>query len=411
MTSSLENHLWQSKAFVLIWQVVLGLFCLSFLISKSGFQLFGDLLIFLSMIGLCWKNFFSQEKLAFGIFLLYPTAIVCGLFSLGHLRSAVHVAFAWPWLLMVLPTLLVMARPKDIRIVKYCLAVGLAIACAKSFYLFEGDFGGIFKGDVRVPSFWDISRWGLFCALALLFLIAALTGFKKVFSSKIGWALLFLTLMDLGSLILANNRGPWLAFGVSILFFLVFYPKIWKWMIPIVLLTAVALISAKGLSSRLSSIGAVEERQGDLVSKDRSNQGRLSMWKVANDFYKEQPFFGAGFENSVQPLTDFLNRQTEEYRQKYTLVEFSYSDQHSSILTMLVQMGVIFSLLFWGLVFYSGVKILQRWWKTKSLFDATLLSAIAFHLILCFFYTSFLSFEVVSFIPLLVMRGSNDVTT
>jgi O-antigen ligase len=383
---------------------------LSSIISKSGFEFFAALLVLLYIAGLDWKKFLAREKLAFGIFLLYPIAIVCGFFSLGHGQSALHVATAWPWPLIFLPTMLVMNRPKDIQIVKYCLAVSLAVACAKCFYIFGADFGGVFKGDVRVHSFWDISRWGLFSALALIFLLAKIAGEKKILSSKINWALIFLAFADLACVFLANNRGPWLAFGISMLLFLVLYPKIWKCLVPIALLGVAALFFSNGLSSRISSIGAVETKQGDLVSKNPSNQGRLSMWKVAGDFYKEQPLFGTGFENSVLPLTEFLNRQTEEYRQKYTLVEFSYSDQHSSILTLLVQMGVIFSLVFWGLVFFSGLTLLRRWRQTKALFDATLLAAVTFHLVLCFFYTSFLSFEIVSFIPLLVMKGSNDGT-
>jgi len=405
----MTNSIWKSKIFVISWQIVLGIFCLLSLTSKSGVHLFGILLILLSAIGLNWKNFFHQEKLAAGLFLLYPLAIVCGLFSTGHGESAFHVAMAWPWTLMVLPTVLVMGRTKDIQIVKYCLAISLAIACLQCFYNFGVDFDGVFNFKTRVPSFWDISRWGLFSGLSLIFLIAILTSldFKKIFLSAKGIALLVLTVFDFICLFLSNNRGPWLGLGVALMVFFILCRKSWKILLPVIVGATLIFSFSSVLHSRFNSISDVEVGHSGITSKDQSNLGRLNMWMVASDFFKEQPLFGTGFENTEISLRNFLSRQTDEYRQKYVTDQYSYRDQHSSPITMLVQMGIIFSFAFWILVVWGFWKIILRWYKTRSIFDAALIAGILFHLVLCIVYTSFLSYEVVSFIPLLVMRGNS----
>jgi O-antigen ligase len=398
------NTLGKSKKFEMIWLGVLALFGLSLLTSKSGLSIFGSLLLLLAIASLDWKKFFAEEKIAVAILLLYPLAILCGLFSFGGGASALHAGVAWPWPLFVLPAVMIKGRKKDIRIFLMSLAIGLVVACVYCWFLFLRDFHGAF-GEARVPSFWDISRWGLFTGLALVFLMASLM--KKDLSSKWRAGLLFLLVLDFSCVILSNNRGPWLAFGVSSIFFLLLYPKIWKIIVPVFVAFGLVFVSSKSLSARLHSITAVQaEAGGQFTSRDKSNEGRLNMWKVASDFFKEQPWFGTGFENSEAPLKKFLERQTPGYRAKYTTVEYSYRDQHSSPMTILVQFGLLFFVAFWLVVASACFLLFQVWRRKKSLFPAVILSGLVFHLVLCLFYTSFLSYEIVSFIPLLVLgRG------
>lgn len=399
---NLTNSLFESKKFILLWQITLALFCLSALTSKSGFQIFLGFLVLLAAFGLNWHQFVKQEKLAFAILLLYPLAIVCGFFSLGHTTSALHTALAWPWPLVVLPTVLIKNRRDDIRILLIGLSASLAVACFYCWVLFAKDFHWAF-GEARVPSFWDISRWGVFSGLALVLLAGALMVKGTPLRRRTG--LFLLGILDFSCLLLSNNRGPWLAFAISAIVFFILYPKLWKLIIPMAAVFMAVVLSSRSLSIRVNSIAAVQTTQdGHMTSTDKSNEGRLHMWKVALDFFKEQPWFGTGFENSEEPLKNFLARQEPEYRKKYTSVEYSYRDQHSSPLTTLVQNGLLFFVTFWSIVIAGALCWLKEWWREKSLFSATILAALVFHLVLCFFYTSFLSYEIVSFIPLLVLR-------
>lgn len=386
------------------WKIVLFLFCVSVYTSKSGLSIFGVLLILLSAFYVDWKDF-GKQKFLVGAVALYPLAIFCNLFSLGGVASSLKVVYSWPWPLLVIPAYLVSRRPKDWKLGFIALALGFVIACGKSLYTFITVHGGVFSSAVRVDSFWDIGRWGVFLAVTTLALFGVY-GSQKLQKTYEKVVVLALFVLGFVCLILSNTRAPWLAFGVGFTLYCILTPRFLKYYLAFLALCVVLVFSNEGLRTRITSIGSVKtDESGRVTSADASNAGRLHMWKVALDFYKEQPWFGTGFESVEPPLRAFLDKQPQEYVEKYTKVEFSYRDQHSSYLGVLVQMGIVYSLLFWGYFVYLTGGLIDRSLR-KSYASALLLSLIACHLVMFVFYSSFGSYEMIVLFPLLAMKQS-----
>ncbi len=402
--SPMEKIEFKSPIFEKIWQVLLGLFCVSAFVSKSGISIFGILLILISVFILPWKEIAKNRKEVLIFIGLYPLAIVCNLFSLGGVQSAVKVAVSWPWVLLALPGLVVFLRPRDQKVALLAAGLGLIVACGLSFYYFIFNYKGVFAHDVRVPSFWDISRWGLFLASSLIGLVALSKLFFEKNQKKYFWIIQGLVVIAGISLILSNTRAPWLAAGFGILVFFALYPKMFKvfrgYFVAVIL--CFALVPA--LRARVESMFAVQKAaDGKITSSDASNAGRLHMWAVALDFYKEQPWFGTGLENTETPLKDFLDRKGEEYKAKYVTSEYSYRDQHSSYFSTLVQMGILFSILFWGVMAYLFAGFVCRWLSARSLWAGTMIALILCHMVLFVFYSSNNSYDMVALFPFIAL--------
>ncbi|WP_415062033.1 O-antigen ligase family protein [Bdellovibrio sp.] len=389
------------------WKIVLFLFCVSVYTSKSGLSIFGVLLILLSAFYVDWKDF-GKQKFLVGAVTLYPLAILCNLFSLGGVASSLKVVYSWPWPLLVIPAYLVSRRPKDWRLGFVALALGFIIACGKSLYTFITVHGGVFSSAVRVDSFWDIGRWGVFLAVTTLALFGVY-GSQKLQKTYEKVVVLALFALGFVCLILSNTRAPWLAFGVGFTLYCFSDRRLLKYYFGLFALVLLLVFSNSGLRDRTSSIGSIKTDQtGQITSGDPSNAGRLHMWKVAMDFYREQPWFGTGFESVEAPLRAFLDVKGSEYKEKYTKVEFSFRDQHSSYFGILVQMGVLFFLFFWfflaGIFFKSLRDAIRLRDKTSSL----LCCILATHFVIFVFYSSFGSYEMISLFPFLALRKLNQ---
>lgn len=404
----MEKIEFKSLIFEKIWQVLLGLFCVSAFVSKSGISIFGILLILISVFILPWKEIAKNRKEVLIFIGLYPLAIVCNLFSLGGVQSAVKVAVSWPWVLLALPGLVVFLRPRDQKVALIAAGVGLLVACGLSLYYFFHDFGGVFTSNVRVPSFWDISRWGLFLASSLLGLMALSKYFSDKKQKLYFWLTQSIVVLSVICLLLSNTRAPWLAAVVGAFVFFCLNPRMFKIFSGYFLVLALCFAAVPDLRYRVSSMFEVQKSaDGKITSADASNAGRLHMWAVALDFYKEQPWFGTGFENTESYLREYLDRRGEDYKAKYVTTEYSYRDQHSSYLSTLVQMGAVFSVLFWGVMIYLFVGFSKNWLQTRSLWASALMTLMICHAVLFVFYSSNNSYDMVVLFPFIGLFPKN----
>lgn len=369
--------------------------------SKSGVSIFGLILVLGSLYLVNWKDFYKEKHLIVAM-ALYPLAIFCNLFSLGGVQSSLKIIYSWPWPLMVLPAYVVSRRRTDWRIGLWGLVVGLLISSGMAAFRFVSEYGGNFASNVRVTAFWDIGRWGVFLSVTSVVLLA-LTCSPQIADKRKKMAFAFLFVLSCVLLALANTRAPWIAFGVAFTLFCLLPPRRWGYLFGFISVVVLVALLNSGIRSRLVSIAEVKkDGAGRITSTNESNAGRLHMWKVALDFYKEQPWFGTGFENVESPLRAFLSGQSAEYLEKYTKIEFSYRDQHSSYLAVLVQMGVFFFVVFW--LYWVWILVGSLIAAIKGIEGGKILFLVLLsHLIIFVFYSSFGSYEMVALFPFLVL--------
>ncbi len=355
------------------------------------------------------------------ILLTYPLIIFFNLTSLGSTHSAQKVLVNWPWPLLSLITLIIIKYSFLKNIFLKGLILGHLIAFGYSLYLFYNLYGFELPDNARLASFWDISRWGTFNSLIIplyfYYFIYHFNVFKKssaaIDLAKTTGYFLLLTLSTY-FLFLSKSRAPYLGLLASFIFIFIFSKKAKPYFIAPALALTFVLFFNPNLINRLSSIGEVQTNtDGQISSKDASNAGRLNMWKVGLDLFLEHPLRGVGFQNSEIWIKDFLSKKDSEYQKKYTQVEFSYKDHHSSYLSSLVQNGPFFTFYFLGatalITLLSLVRTHIIYLKDLNfnnsneiwLLKVILISIIANYAISFVFYTSYESYEMIFFFPAL----------
>ncbi len=397
MNTSKQNiplHASERSILLQTWTVLCFLFGISIFTSKSGMSILGGILILISPTLISLKELKSKPVVAL-IATLYPIALIISSFSLTGFEATKIILSGWVWPLISLPAFVIYKNPSLRKSFFIGSCTGILIGCLYSLYLFLTKYNTTFTAAVRVESFWDIGRWGTFLAVAT---VAMASQFRSVFTSKktMLYKVCFSLLLLLSTfcLILSNTRAPWMGALIG-LFFLVILKTRVRYSILIYLAVVIAIVFATpAIKERFESIFKINKNEnGKISSTDPSNAGRLHMWKVAFDLFKENPIFGVGFENTEKPLKEFLSRQTQEYRDSYTTIEYSYRDQHSSYISFLVQMGIIFSALIWILSAYLFLQNLNKYLKNN--FRGSLLPAAV---LVCFFiefvfYSSLNTFE------------------
>lgn len=394
----------KNRAFETTWLVFLVLYCISVFVSKSGLSIFGGLLILQSLFVIDWQDLKQHRKELLVFVALYPLAVFLAFFSNGGATSALKTAASWPWVLLALPAYVVLGRKKDQKVALVASCVGLVVSCGKALVIFFTQFQGHFDSSVRVASFWDISRWGVFLAASIVGLLALIVYFSDRKNSKLAYILQALLGLAAVCLVFSNTRGPWVSAAIGGLVMTVLFPRLLKMVAALGVIVVLALVSNQGIRDRAFSIVNVQKTEdGRITSTDRSNEGRLNMWEVGQEFFWEQPWFGTGFENGEQYLRDYIERRGPEYHDKYVTTEFSFRDQHSSYLTMLVQMGGIFSAVFWAVCLRFGFLFLKSYFQTRSLWAGAVLALMASFVFIFVFYSSVLSYEMVALFPFVAL--------
>lgn len=339
-------------SFFYLYTALWGLVGLSFFSSKSGLHLFGVLLIAVSIYGL-----FRYEKVRsipwlFWVGLsLYPLGILTSVLSFSGSEAVRLFVQGFPWLLLIIPGYQLVNffgtnRKIVERAIFWGLIGGFLYGVIHSIVINKWDsltFSELFSYRRGGP--WDVARWGLFMAVGVL-----LTWFYY-FQNRVRWVLGLMP-VAIVFMLLSQTRTALVSLALAMLFFAFKSKQTLKasFVVGAILLVMILSIPATRQLS-FSILGIYQESSNSkVVALSDSNQGRLNMWKVAMDALPGVLWFGTGFESSAGYLKSFLSEQDLQYREKYTSIEYSYHDQHSSYLNLLFQMGIIFSLVFWGFV-------------------------------------------------------------
>jgi O-antigen ligase len=391
-----------------IWLVLWVIFGLSLFVSKSGISIFGSILVIWSMFKVNWKNTVQDNPWVAVIVGFFPLALVVSLFSLGGLKAASNVVIGWSWPLYILPFSLLFVDKKLLKVFCWTLAVGMLLGCVKALEVFATKWGWHFDSQTRVDSFWDIGRWAYFlsCCCVILFGLYGANGFNKKASKFEKFAVPALFLVALLFLILVNARGPWLAAIGGIGLLGISGKRYFKFLCGFFLLVVVSLFAVPGTMDRLQSSFSAKKENGVITSSDASNAARLHMWKVNSEFFQEQKFFGTGFGEAETPLRAFLAKQSPEYLAKYVDREFSFHDQHDSYLWVLVQLGLVFFVIFWGSIFWIVCKSIPVFFKTNDVLVKIAFAMIANQLFTFIFYSAVSSYEMIWFFPMLMVLAA-----
>ncbi|MBC7458550.1 MAG: O-antigen ligase family protein [Bdellovibrionaceae bacterium] len=394
----------------LAWLTSVFLFGLALFVSKSLLTLMGPVLIIWSFADPRQRKVWKTNKKILLLLSLFPLALITNFFSIGGLTSVVKVFLSWHWPLLVAPALSVYKDAKACKFFFTGLALGLLIAVLHSFLILAFNFAylseiSFMSENFRIASFWDVSRWGFFTGLSILTLFLVL---HEKISSRVHTRLFILFSLTLISFIVSNTRGPLIALLIVFALLSLTGFKILRNAVIFSIILFSFLLFNSPTFDRVKSIFSVEMRDQKITSNNKSNASRLYMWKVAKDFFSEQPLLGTGYESSEKPLKAFLQKQDSSYVAEISTTEFSYNDQHSSYINSLVQMGFIFFMLCWGLIFYIFFKELLRYLKTRNHFNRFCLALLIYCFIVFVFYSSFNSYEsLVVFITLAILGEDN----
>jgi O-antigen ligase len=361
--------------------VLFGLFGLSVLTSKSAFTIFYSLVVIYGLFKFKWNIILQLPLLEKWMIALFPIGVLVSFFSIGGAPTAIEVLTRWTWPLIYFPIVYLHNNKEPREMFFRGLGLGLFIACVYSYLRFAFEYN--FEG--RIPSFWDLLRWAYFCATAVILLFSMLIR-TDLLDKKNLRMIAVLFVMALVSLVLTGSRGAWIGAFFGMFCALIVQRKQLKYYFGYAVLVAILLLSSAGVRDRILSSFSVKKQGGQITSEDGSNAGRLHMWKVALGLFKEVPFFGVGFKNSKPELEKFLAKQTPEYVDKYTKIEYSYNDQHSSYLTLLLQFGGVYFVFI-----YSFFIVLTYQARKQQMLIPTLLGSYAVY----FFYSAIVSFEAV----------------
>ncbi|WP_413587434.1 O-antigen ligase family protein [Bdellovibrio sp. HCB274] len=398
----------ESKFVRQLWLALWALFAVSLFVSKSGISIFGTVLLLWSVFKIDWKKSIQQNPWFLVILSIFPLAILVSWVSIGGAEAASKVFSSWAWPLYIIPFSLLFQDKKAFKLFCWSLAVGLVVSFANSIFIFGNQWNWTFNSATRVASFWDISRWGYFlsCTSVALF---ALLGHEQTIAKfeKIEKIAVYLMLgLSLAFLVLANTRGPWLAVIVGIFALGISGKRYLKLLCGFLVFVVLSTLAVPGTLDRLQSSFSAKTENGVVTSKDASNAGRLHMWQVNLQFAKEHLFLGTGFESVEAPLRAFIDQQGVEYREKYVDPEFSFNDQHSSYLQMLVQMGVFYFAFIWGVVAILMIMSIPDFFRNQDIWVKTAFSLVVTQLFMFIFYSSISSFEGLWFYPMLLVLSA-----
>ena len=407
-----KNLTIQARMCKFIYAVVF-LFGFAMLTSKSIISITTIVLFILSITIPQLKKIWISNIGILCIMSLFPLALLTNYFSLAGPNAVLKLILSWYWPLLAAPLYCIYKNKIASRFFFAGLAIGLIFALGKAglnFYNLAQSTQGFQKliDPIRISSFWDLGRWGFFLGLSILTLFCAVNEnifkYQKLF-------LVFLLLITIVFFILSNSRGPLLGLFITLSLIATTDRKIFKLACLLFLVFGLSYFFNSNVSERMNSIFSVHMETHKITSSDASNAGRLHIWKVASDFFKEQPWFGTGFELSESPLKLFISRQDSQYIKEFTGGEFSFSDQHSSYLSLLIQCGLGFSILCWGLVLFLFSQELKYYFYSRDRLSRFCLAGLIYCFVVFAFYSAFLSYECIVFIGLLVLttRSKNNL--
>ncbi len=334
--------------------ILLVLFYLNSLISKSGVNIFGGLVLLISFIYILFykKDIIKNNNFLLILLLPYVLGFLLSFFSLSGLQGGLAFLNRYKFILMLIPLTAFIEDKKNLDYLFAALVVSAAIASLYAFYMY------ITKNDFR--SFLVVGRYGDMLVVVILLNIVFyfFNGFRNEKKHKIiNIANLMLIGFFILCLILNFNRGSWLGFFFGIVLFALIYNK--KLLILIIIGLLSITIMPNKYTFKKDIISIID------TSNNYSNNVRLNLWKAGIDFAPKYLFFGTGAKNAMEPFKKYLLSKHKDYQEKYQLaMEFS-GNFHNSYLQIIIEAGIIYFLMYLISLFYILIKILKNSRKVK----------------------------------------------
>ncbi|WP_248363990.1 O-antigen ligase family protein [Vibrio cholerae] len=396
----------------LIYFMPISLLFLSLGFSKAGINIgiASILLIFIYQLTryskLLKKSFGIIEKLSISLFL---TGLIFSF--LANLDIGETFNFLKKGIIFLLfPTIIHLVRNNvKLNISLFYFGILAAICHSLSFWF---DIGINNWNGERIGSFWDVGRWGEILAYSIIFTLPFLLDRD---SSKL-FKLLFILFISSSviCLILSGSRAPILAIAISS-FILILFTR------PKVLLFSFFSLCLLFFSLQKTDFGVTAQKRLESITNttsDASNISRITMWQSGLDFLKfkfnhqpEDIILGSGLLHFNDEFYKFMseNYDIEEIKLK-TMNNFSFSDSHNSYIDMLNKLGLFYLLLYISLLTSIIFNLLK---ETPTPWTQAGISLILTHLIMSFFYTSYLEYQTIVLFSLLALclskkRGMTD---
>ena len=264
------------------------LFGLALFTSKSLISLTTVVLLLLAVLDPQLRRIWSRNTWLIGLLCLFPFALFVNYFSLAGTVGVSKVTISWYWPLLAAPFFCIYQSKKALQYTAVGLTLGLTLALVNaSLNLFAlaqvTEWFQYPVENMRIASFWDLGRWGFFSGLAVLCLFCFV---NEKLSQRTRILSVLLLLFTVCFFVLANARGPLVGLTVAVLLVAVTDRKIFKSACLLFLVFGLYYALNSTVASRMKSIFAVSLQPNQITSTDKSNAGRLQMWKVAFDFFR-----------------------------------------------------------------------------------------------------------------------------
>lgn len=396
----------------LIYFMPISLLFLSLGFSKAGINIgiASILLIFIYQLTryskLLKKSFGIIEKLSISLFLTGLIVSILTNFDIGEMFSFLKKGIIF----LLFPTIIHLVRNNvKLNISLFYFGILAAICHSLSFWF---DIGINNWNGERIGSFWDVGRWGEILAYSIIFTLPFLLDRD---SSKL-FKLLFILFISSSviCLILSGSRAPILAIAISS-FILILFTR------PKVLLFSFFSLCLLFFSLQKTDFGVTAQKRLESITNttsDASNISRITMWQSGLDFLKfkfnhqpEDIILGSGLLHFNDKFYKFMseNYDIEEIKLK-TMNNFSFSDSHNSYIDILNKLGLLYLLLYISLLTSIILHLLK---EAPTPWTQAGISLILTHLIMSFFYTSYLEYQTIVLFSLLALclskkRGMAD---
>lgn len=386
----------------LIYFMPISLLFLSLGFSKAGINIgiASILLIFIYQLTryskLLKKSFGIIEKLSISLFLTGLIVSFLANLDIGETFNFLKKGIIF----LLFPTIINLARNNvKLNVSLFYFGILAAICHSLSFWF---DIGINNWNGERIESFWDVGRWGEILAYSIIFTLPFLLNRD---SSKL-FKLLFILFISSSviCLILSGSRAPILAIIISS-FILILFTR------PKVLLFSFFSLCLLFFSLQKTDFGITAQNRLESITNttsDASNISRITMWQSGLEFFKfkfnhqpEDIILGSGLLHFNDEFYKFMskNYDIEEIKLK-TMNNFSFSDSHNSYIDMLNKLGLFYLSLYISLLTSIILYLLK---EAPTPWTQAGISLILTHLIMSFFYTSYLEYQTIVLFSLLAL--------
>lgn len=392
-----------------ISEYILYVFLISVCCFKGVINSFGGLFVLTSGISIYKlpnrKEFFQKYKYELIFTGIYLIGCILEIFSIDGISKSYKFLYKNFYFLMIPGLLYFYEKEKIRKRVIYLICFSLLIGIFESFRQFYIIYGLRYESWIRVESFFDTGRWGSTLKMVLLLILPMLR--KNIFF----WGVFVL---GIGSLILNNSRGPWLAFIccliIYVLGYLLFYKKKIKIVLGSGLIFLVLIFSMKTFyPEQINKINTRLQSSRNLEN-NYSNLGRTFMWKENLLFLKDSLkdnkrafFFGTGYEN--KDIVEKYITQKESWKNANSSLKeaISFTDAHNMYIHTFIRKGVIYGLLFWGyMCFYILRKLKEKAFLEDEIILGSFLSILGFF-ICGIVYSNIFTFDTFVFFTIFIL--------